>query len=271
MTCFYFTSQLAVVNRLCLLPLEFTDASPAAESHRKVQGASPCTSVSTEIPQVSSGFYSWWLGKRRVLCCAEQDQVPNPFYKLFSLFGETPSTSFHAPWLIAVIRVCVNCLFKFPQAHDWSVPHKCGPDCGVILNGNIWPHAAHTVEFLQGSCRSVQDPQKCRSLQSAVCQLVCVPASHRVIPEESYLNWWTWDWSLVLDCFEFCCPQELCSRVLLFPSAYNACRPCSSWSCYVIGHRVLDSGKNVTSSNSEDFFFHSKEYLIMVALIFSTG
>lgn len=207
MTCFYFTSQLAVVNRLCLLPLEFTDASPAAESHRKVQGASPCTSVSTEIP----------------------------------------------------------------QAHDWSVPHKCGPDCGVILNGNIWPHAAHTVEFLQGSCRSVQDPQKCRSLQSAVCQLVCVPASHRVIPEESYLNWWTWDWSLVLDCFEFCCPQELCSRVLLFPSAYNACRPCSSWSCYVIGHRVLDSGKNVTSSNSEDFFFHSKEYLIMVALIFSTG
>lgn len=187
---------------------EFTDASPATESHSKVQGASPRTSISAEIP----------------------------------------------------------------QAHDWSVPHKCGPDCGVILNGRVWPHAAHTVEFLQGSCRSVQDPQKCRSLRSAVCQLVCAPASHRVIPKESYLNWWTWDWSLVLDCFEFCCPQELCSRVLLFPSAYNACRPCSSWSCCAIDwSQSFKFRKECYQLKFQGFFFHSKEYLIMVALIFNTG
>lgn len=42
---------------------------------------------------------------------------------------------------------------------------------------------------------------------SSVCQLVHMPASHSVIPED--FIWWTWEWSLVLDGFDFYCPQEL--------------------------------------------------------------
>lgn len=129
-------SQLALVNCLCF-PLEFTDASSATESHSEVQGAGPRTSVSAEVPQVSSMFLNgdWGRGGCSAVLYrgAEQDEVPHPSCELLALFGEAPSTSI--PLRIAhpalhrsaslpctlmncCHSVCVNLSLQTPQAHD---------------------------------------------------------------------------------------------------------------------------------------------------------
>lgn len=49
----YYTPYNRILKCFCHLPSEFTDASPAAESHSQVQGTRPCISVSAEVPQVA--------------------------------------------------------------------------------------------------------------------------------------------------------------------------------------------------------------------------
>lgn len=63
----------------------------------------------------------------------------------------------------------------------------------------------------------------------------------------------------MLDCFEFCCPQNsvlvfFCFQVLTMHVDLVLRDP----AVRLIGHRVLNSGKNVTSSNSKDFFSTAK-------------